>query len=88
MNLFALIHAYPEFLILDLIPKLTALSRSASSKTINGSFPPSSNTTRFKFQPDISAIVLPAYVLPVKLTPLILGFDITNSVSSWEAHAT
>ncbi len=42
-----------------------AFSISASGKTINGSDPPSSKTTFFKFFPACSANFDPAYSLPV-----------------------
>ena len=47
---------------------------SASYSTTNGSFPPSSRTAFFTYFPAVSAILAPALVEPVKLTPVMLGF--------------
>lgn len=63
--------AYPELTNQDCTPSLTAKSISASSNTINGSFPPSSRHDFFIYLPDICPIMAPVHVLPVKLTPLM-----------------
>src|SRR3546814_6449615 len=57
---------------------LTARSRSASSKTILGDFPPSSSETRANRSAALSATCLPTVVDPVKAT---------LSTSGWAARA-
>ena len=47
---------------------MAATSRSASSKTIFGDFPPSSNETRVRFFAADAAMRLPVSVAPVKAT--------------------
>jgi hypothetical protein len=47
---------------------LAACSRSASSKTRNGQFPPNSNVTFFNPSEQILATSLPTRVLPVNVT--------------------
>ena len=69
INLFAAMQLCPEFIVLPVTAFYAANSTSASSKTINGSEPPSSSTTFFKFLPASSAILAPAAVLPVNETP-------------------
>ena len=60
----------------------TANSTLASSRTINGSLPPSSMTHFLRCFPAVLAITDPATELPVKETPLIFGFERIKSKSS------
>lgn len=54
----------------------TVASKVASSKTIAGDFPPSSNVTRFKLLFNASSwIALPTLIEPVKLIFAMLGCD-------------
>ena len=50
------------------IAPVSALSRSASSKTINGALPPSSNVSFFTVLADSLIRIFPTSVEPVKLT--------------------
>ena len=59
-------------------------SRSASSRTINASDPPSSMEDTLRFVPALAEILLPAATLPVRATPLIRGSSIT--LSDWSCE--
>lgn len=62
-------HTYPAFISLLLQANSTAKSISASFKTINASFPPSSIVVFLIYLLAIYAICDPACVLPVNATP-------------------
>ena len=70
MNLFALMHAYPEFPILLAYAASTARSILASFKTTNGSEPPSSKQPFLTWRAQSTATSLPPSVLPVNLHAL------------------
>ena len=70
MNLFALMHAWPEFDILLAYAASTALSISASFRTTKGSEPPSSKHPFFTCFAQRIATSLPPSVLPVNLHAL------------------
>ena len=57
---------WPQFLNLQAIAPSTALSRSASSKTMNGARPPSSIDTRLTVSAHCLSRILPISVEPVK----------------------
>ena len=82
MNRFAALHACPQFNNLDFAPDSAAAAKSASSKTINASLPPNSRSDFLIFFPAIDATSLPAFSLPVKLTPPMIGFSKTFFTSS------
>ena len=71
INRFEATQHSPLLLIRPIIPHLTALSISASSRTIKASLPPSSKTDFLMYFPACSAILDPASSLPVSETPLI-----------------
>lgn len=70
MNLFALIHAWPEFPILLAYAASTARSILASFKTTKGSEPPSSKHPFFTCLAQRTATFVPPSVLPVNLHAL------------------
>ena len=55
----------------------TAASRSSVLRRMNGSEPPSSSTTFFRFRPATSATAAPARSEPVTETPCTRGSAIT-----------
>ncbi|KAH3678653.1 hypothetical protein OGATHE_000203 [Ogataea polymorpha] len=65
---FAHTHVWPEERNLQLIKPAAAFSRSASSKTTNGAFPPSSIDSRLSVLELCSISSLPTRVEPVKDT--------------------
>ena len=75
-------HVWPELANQDVMAHLMAWLMSASFKTMNGSHPPNSRHAHLRCQPAISEMILPAVVLPVKLTPLISFLEIIDSVWS------
>lgn len=70
---FAQTQVWPVTLNLAVIAQETATSRSASSKTMNGVFPPSSRLSFFNVDPDCSAKTLPTRVEPVNEIFLTIG---------------
>ena len=60
----------------------TATSRSASSKTMSGSMPPSSRLTRFSFSAHLTAIRVPTAVEPVKAMQATSGSSMSGSPTS------
>src|SRR5437868_4159616 len=69
---------WPAFRYLEAIAPLTAASRSASSKTINGAFPPSSIEVRLTVDALCSINFLPTSVEPVNVTFLTIGLDVIS----------
>ena len=67
-------HPWPQFLKRPKSVLSTAASRSASSATITGLLPPSSNVTRFRSRAATSIMCFPVSLSPVKDTFLTLGF--------------
>jgi hypothetical protein len=74
------------------IPKeahLTACSRSASSNTTTGLFPPNSNDTSFKLDSDEAFKILrPVRTLPVKATFSISGCSLIACPTVWPLKRT
>ena len=66
-------HTWPALRNLAPPSVLTASSRSASSHTITGAWPPSSIDTRFMCWPASAASCLPTGVEPVKVILRIVG---------------
>ena len=66
----------------------TALSRSASSSTTNGSLPPSSSTHFLRCLPAVAATERPARSLPVSVTALMRGSAMTPAVCSLSMCST
>ena len=83
MKRFAALQACPQFCSLAFAPIFAASFKSESSKTIKASLPPSSSRDFLMFFPAMDAISAPAFSLPVKLTPLIIGFSNTDFTSAW-----
>ena len=68
-------HVCPLFLNLHIIAPATAASISASSKTINGAFPPNSIEHFIICSEACLSRILPTSVEPVKVSFLIIGFS-------------
>src|SRR5580658_9653963 len=79
MNRLAAQQVCPVLYIRPQTAHLTACSRSASSRTMNASLPPSSIEDTLRFCPALDAMLLPAATLPVSATPLIRGSSTTRS---------
>jgi hypothetical protein len=60
---------------------MAALFRSASSRTIQEAFPPSSSSRGFIYLPAMDAIIDPVRVLPVKVTFFTTGWAIKAVVT-------
>ena len=73
MKRLALTQLWPELISRDVAHVLTASSRSASSRTMYGSEPPSSSTVFLNAAPACAATALPAGVLPVSVTARTSG---------------
>ena len=80
------LHAWPPFSIRAAAAALATLGRSAPSSTMNGSEPPSSSTTFFRFWPAVAATAEPARSLPVTDTPAIRGSAIISATCSLLAN--
>ena len=70
---------WPEWRYAPNAAASTAYSRSASSSTISGFWPPSSSTTRLRCLPAASARRRPVSVEPVKLMRRTCGFATSSS---------
>src|SRR5262249_48226048 len=76
MNRLAAMQLWPLLTRRASAATLAATSRSASSRTMNGSLPPSSSTVFFRAFPARSATLLPASSLPVSVTAAMRGSSI------------
>ena len=74
-------HVWPEQRNLQAMAASAARSRSASSKTMKGAFPPSSMLTFFMVSAASRVSILPTPVEPVKLSFLMMGF-VASSVAA------
>ena len=69
----AALQAWPPLAIRAPTAALATAPMSGASSTMNGSEPPSSSTTFFRFWPAAAATAEPARSLPVTDTPQIRG---------------
>src|SRR6266403_1493959 len=69
---------WPAFRYLEAIAPLTAISMSASSKTMKGALPPNSSETFFTVPAHCSINSLPISVEPVKVSLRTIGFDVIS----------
>src|SRR6267154_1759050 len=69
---------WPAFLYFEAIAPLTAISMSASSKTMNGALPPSSSETFLTVPAHCSINSLPISVEPVKVSLRTIGFEVIS----------
>ena len=79
MNRLAALHACPQLSTRATTADATTASRSSVDRRMNGSEPPSSSTTFFKWRPAISATAAPARSDPVSETPWTIGFAMTSA---------
>ena len=77
MNRLAAQQVCPVLYIRPQTAHLTVWSRSASSRTMKASLPPSSIEDGFRFVPARAAMLRPAATLPVSATPLMRGSSTT-----------
>ena len=78
MNRLAAQQVWPVLYIRPQTAHLTVWSRSASSRTMNASLPPSSIEDTLRFFPARAAMLRPAATLPVSATPLMRGSSTTR----------
>src|SRR6516162_5017334 len=71
-------HIWPALRYFEAIAPLTAISISASSKTMNGALPPSSIEVFFTVAAHCSIKSLPISVEPVKVSFRTVGFDVIS----------
>ncbi len=75
---FAQTQVWPALRNFETIAPLTAASRSASSKTMNGALPPSSIDVFLTVAAHCASSTLPISVDPVKLSFRTVGFDVSS----------
>src|SRR5580704_15361393 len=79
---------WPALRYFDAMAPLTAISMSASSKTINGALPPSSSDNFFTVPAHCSISNLPTSVEPVKVSLRTIGFEVISPPISLEPPVT
>src|SRR5215469_6289778 len=79
---------WPALRYFEAIAPLTAISRSASSKTINGALPPSSIEVFLTVPAHCSSSNLPISVEPVKVSLRTVGFEVSSPPISFEGPVT
>jgi hypothetical protein len=72
----------------EAIAPLTAISISASSKTMNGALPPSSSESFLTVPAHCSIRNLPTSVEPVKVSLRTVGFEVSSPPISFEPPVT
>ncbi len=82
MKRLAALHACPELSRRASAAASTVAAMSSVLSRMNGSDPPSSSTTFFRWRPAISATAAPARSDPVRDTPWTRGSAITDSICS------
>ena len=85
MNRLAALHAWPQLSTRANVACCTTASRSFVDSRMNGSQPPSSSTTFFRWRPAISATAAPARSEPVSDTPCTTGLAMI--VATWSLLA-
>jgi hypothetical protein len=71
-----------------LMPVLTAISMSASSKTMNGALPPNSSASFLTVPPHCCISNLPTSVEPVKVNLRTIGFEVSSPPTSFDGPVT
>ena len=79
------LQAWPVFSMRAEMAASTVASRSSEPSTMNGSEPPSSSTTFFRWRPAVSATAEPARSEPVSETPWMRGSAMSSSICSFVA---
>src|SRR6516165_845735 len=79
---------WPAFLYFEAIAPLTAISMSASSKTINGALPPSSIEVFLTVAAHCSISNLPTSVEPVKVNLRTIGLLVNSPPISFDGPVT
>src|SRR5919201_483934 len=79
---------WPALRYFEAIAPLTAISISASSKTINGALPPSSSDNFFTVPAHCSINNLPTSVEPVKVSLRTIGFEVISPPISFDGPVT
>src|SRR5690348_11144638 len=85
---FAQTHVCPALRYFEAIAPATAVSRSASSKTMNGALPPSSSDTFFTVDEHCCMSSLPTAVEPVKLSLRTIGLLVSSPPIVFESPVT
>src|SRR4029077_13152537 len=79
---------WPAFLYFEAIAPLTAISMSASSKTIKGALPPNSIEVFLTVPAHCCISNLPTSVEPVKVSLRTIGFEVSSPPTSFEGPVT
>src|SRR6516225_4913661 len=79
---------WPAFRYFEAMAPLTAISMSASSKTMNGAFPPNSIEVFLTVAAHCSISNLPTSVEPVKVSLRTVGFDVSSPPISFDGPVT
>src|SRR5438445_6985751 len=79
---------WPALRYFDAIAPLTAISISASSKTMNGALPPNSSDIFFIVPAHCCISNLPTSVEPVKLSLRTVGFEVSSPPTSFDGPVT
>src|SRR6201990_3047801 len=79
---------WPAFRYFDAVAPLTAISMSASSKTMNGALPPSSIEVFLTVAAHCSISNLPTSVEPVKVSLRTIGFEVSSPPISPDGPVT
>src|SRR5215469_14495503 len=74
----------PALRYLDAIAPLTAISTSASSKTMNGALPPNSSEIFLTVPAHCCISNLPTSVDPVKVSLRTVGFEVSSPPTSFD----
>src|SRR6266404_9256670 len=79
---------WPAFLYFEAMAPLTAISMSASSKTMNGALPPNSSDIFFIVPVHCCISNLPTSVEPVKVSLRTIGFEASSPPTSFDGLVT
>src|SRR5271167_1312448 len=79
---------WPAFRYFEAIAPLTAISISASSKTMNGALPPNSSESFLTVSAHCCISNLPTSVDPVKVSLRTVGFDVSSPPISFDGPVT
>src|SRR6266566_1967553 len=79
---------WPAFRYFEAIAPLTAISMSASSKTMNGALPPNSSDIFFIVPAHCCISNLPTSVEPVKVNLRTVGFEVSSPPISFDGPVT
>src|SRR5271167_2324862 len=79
---------WPAFLYFEAIAPLTAISISASSKTMNGALPPNSSDNFLTVPAHCCISNLPTSVEPVKVSLRTVGFEVSSPPISFDGPVT